>query len=151
MAIAATAPALESQIDAVRQHLRAVAQALPTVPHSLGHALRGLRAEVQAQGSWSLFGLLLAFAALGLGTERLLWLVSGRVRRWIIGARLDTPDEQFVIRRKALAMIKTAFDANGVKFAFPTVRIASGSEGPAAPVAAAAAAATQQGLGRAPA
>lgn len=92
--IAATAPALESQIDAVRQHLRAVVQALPTVPQALGHALRGLRAEVQAQGSGSLFGLLLAFAALGLGTERLFWVVSGRVRRWIIGARLDTPGER---------------------------------------------------------
>lgn len=37
------------------------------------------------------------------------------------------PNEQFVIRRKALAMIKRAFDQNGVKFAFPTVQVAGGS------------------------
>lgn len=34
------------------------------------------------------------------------------------------PGEQFVIRRKAYAMIKEAFDENGIKFASPTVQIA---------------------------
>jgi moderate conductance mechanosensitive channel len=38
------------------------------------------------------------------------------------------PGEQFVIRRKAFAMIKKAFDANGIKFAFPTVQVAGGSD-----------------------
>jgi small-conductance mechanosensitive channel len=42
------------------------------------------------------------------------------------------PGEQFVIRRKAYAMIKKAFDANGIKFAFPTVQVAGGGEGVAA-------------------
>ena len=37
------------------------------------------------------------------------------------------PGQQFVIRRKANAMIKKAFDANGIKFAFPTVQVAGGS------------------------
>jgi len=37
------------------------------------------------------------------------------------------PNEQFVIRRKALAMIKKAFDENGIKFAFPTVQVAGGN------------------------
>jgi moderate conductance mechanosensitive channel len=41
---------------------------------------------------------------------------------------MTLPGENFVIRRKALAMIKAAFDANGVKFAFPTVQIAGDSE-----------------------
>jgi small-conductance mechanosensitive channel len=49
------------------------------------------------------------------------------------------PNEQFVIRRKAFALIKKAFDENGIKFAFPTVQIAHGS-GEGADVAAAAAA-----------
>ena len=35
---------------------------------------------------------------------------------------MTKPGEQFVIRRRAYAMIKKAFDANGIKFAFPTVR-----------------------------
>jgi small-conductance mechanosensitive channel len=39
------------------------------------------------------------------------------------------PSEQFVIRRKAFAMIKKAFDANGIKFAFPTVQVAGGAAG----------------------
>jgi moderate conductance mechanosensitive channel len=42
-----------------------------------------------------------------------------------IRAKMMTlPGEQFVIRRQAYAMIKKAFDANGIKFAFPTVQVA---------------------------
>jgi moderate conductance mechanosensitive channel len=48
---------------------------------------------------------------------------------------MTLPGENFVIRRQALAMIKKTFDANGVKFAFPTVQIAGDGE-PAAVAAA---------------
>jgi small-conductance mechanosensitive channel len=34
-------------------------------------------------------------------------------------------DLQYVARRRALAMIKKAFDTNGIKFAYPTVQLAS--------------------------
>jgi len=37
-------------------------------------------------------------------------------------------EKQFMIRRRAFAMIKKSFDANGVKFAFPTVQIAGGGD-----------------------
>jgi moderate conductance mechanosensitive channel len=52
------------------------------------------------------------------------------------------PGEQFVIRRRANAMIKKAFDENGIKFAFPTVQLAGGnkSDGDAADAEAAIAA-----------
>ncbi len=49
------------------------------------------------------------------------------------------PGEQFVIRRRAYALIKKAFDANGIKFAFPTVQVAGGEPS--------AAAIAQQGMG----
>jgi moderate conductance mechanosensitive channel len=42
------------------------------------------------------------------------------------------PGEQFVIRRRAYAMIKQAFEVNGIKFAFPTVQVAGGEAAPAA-------------------
>jgi small-conductance mechanosensitive channel len=45
---------------------------------------------------------------------------------------MTKPGEQFVIRRKALAMIKKAFDANGIAFAFPTVTVAGGGTATAA-------------------
>jgi len=48
------------------------------------------------------------------------------------------PNEQFVIRRKAFAMIKKAFDENGIKFAFPTVQVAGGGDAAASAAAAAA-------------
>ncbi len=42
------------------------------------------------------------------------------------------PGEQFTIRRRALAMIKKAFEANGIKFASPTVTVAGGADPSAA-------------------
>jgi small-conductance mechanosensitive channel len=45
---------------------------------------------------------------------------------------LTRPGEQFVIRRRAYAMIKRAFDEHGIKFAFPTVQVAGGTETAAA-------------------
>jgi moderate conductance mechanosensitive channel len=39
---------------------------------------------------------------------------------------MTKPNEQFVMRRRALAMIKKAFDENGIEFAFPTVQVAGG-------------------------
>jgi len=53
-----------------------------------------------------------------------------------IRAKMMTlPGEQFVIRRKAYAMIKKAFDENGIKFAFPTVQVAGETEASTAAVA----------------
>jgi small-conductance mechanosensitive channel len=45
---------------------------------------------------------------------------------------MTKPGEQFAIRRKAFAMIKKAFDANGINFAFPTVQVAQGEDAAAA-------------------
>jgi small-conductance mechanosensitive channel len=50
---------------------------------------------------------------------------------------MTKPGEQFVIRRRAYAMIKQAFDANGIEFAFPTVQVA-GSEASTTEIASAA-------------
>jgi len=53
-----------------------------------------------------------------------------------IRAKMMTlPGEQFVIRRQAYAMIKKAFDENGIKFAFPTVQVAGEGEPSSAAVA----------------
>ena len=53
-----------------------------------------------------------------------------------IRAKMMTlPGEQFVIRRKAYALIKKAFDENGIKFAFPTVQVAGEGEPATAAVA----------------
>jgi small-conductance mechanosensitive channel len=49
---------------------------------------------------------------------------------------MTLPGEQFVIRRAAFARIKKAFDANGIKFAFPTVQVAGdASNAPMAAIA----------------
>jgi moderate conductance mechanosensitive channel len=41
---------------------------------------------------------------------------------------MTKPGEQFVIRRRAYAKIKTAFEANDIHFAVPTVTVAGGEE-----------------------
>ncbi|MDF2970277.1 MAG: mechanosensitive ion channel family protein [Microvirga sp.] len=41
---------------------------------------------------------------------------------------MTKPGEQFVIRRRALALIKQAFDENGIRFAIPTVQVAGRDE-----------------------
>jgi moderate conductance mechanosensitive channel len=48
---------------------------------------------------------------------------------------MTLPGENFVIRRQALSMIKKAFDANGIKFAYPTVQLAGDGEPSTAAVA----------------
>jgi small-conductance mechanosensitive channel len=48
---------------------------------------------------------------------------------------MTLPGEQFVIRRAAFARIKKAFDANGIKFAFPTVQVAGDTGATTAAVA----------------
>jgi small-conductance mechanosensitive channel len=47
---------------------------------------------------------------------------------------MTKPGEQFVIRRLAYSLIKQAFDAHDIEFAFPTVQVAgaSGRDEPAA-------------------
>jgi small-conductance mechanosensitive channel len=37
-------------------------------------------------------------------------------------------DKQFGLKRRAYALIKKGFDENGIKFAFPTVQIAGGTD-----------------------
>jgi small-conductance mechanosensitive channel len=46
------------------------------------------------------------------------------------------PGEQFAVRRALYDKIKKAFAANDIKFAFPTVQVAGGAEGPVAPAVA---------------
>jgi small-conductance mechanosensitive channel len=48
---------------------------------------------------------------------------------------MTLPGEQFVIRRAAYAMIKKAFEENGIKFAFPTVQVAGEGDTSAATAA----------------
>jgi len=50
---------------------------------------------------------------------------------------MTRPGEQFAIRRRAYAMIKQAFDENGVEFASPTVQVAGGDAASAEIVSAA--------------
>lgn len=48
---------------------------------------------------------------------------------------MTKPGQQFTIRRKAFALIKKAFEQNGIKFAMPTVQVAGSDEAAEAAVA----------------
>lgn len=43
---------------------------------------------------------------------------------------MTKPGEQFIVRRAIYSKVKKAFDANGIKFAFPTVTVAGGETAP---------------------
>lgn len=93
----------DSDIELARRLIKKVGQALAAEPEFAPHILEPLKMQGVDQ-----FG---DFA------------VQVRVKM------KTRPGEQFVIRRKANAMIKKAFDENGIKFAFPTVTVAGGSNG----------------------
>jgi len=100
---------MAGRIDAMREHIGAVIDAVPHVPGALAAVFGTLHAEMNAHGRSSVLVLLVVFAALGFGVEGLFWLASGRVRRRIIGARLDTPGE-----RMRVALARLAFGAGWV-------------------------------------
>jgi small-conductance mechanosensitive channel len=104
----------DSDIEKARKLIKKVGQALAADPEHAPHILEPLKMQGVEQ-----FG---DFA------------VELRVKM------KTRPGEQFVIRRKANAMIKRAFDENGIRFAFPTVQVAGGAGGDGATAAA------QQGL-----
>jgi moderate conductance mechanosensitive channel len=49
---------------------------------------------------------------------------------------MTKPGEQFTVRRRAYGLIKKAFDAGGIHFAFPTVTVAGEGEGRVSPAVA---------------
>jgi small-conductance mechanosensitive channel len=66
-------------------------------------------------------------------------------------AMMTKPGEQFVIRRNALAMIRTAFKENGIEFAVPTLQVSSETHDADANAAAARYAAQKNNPGAEPA
>ncbi len=85
---------LAGPIDGVRMHLASIAAAIPNVRGELAAAAARVHGEMATHGVDHFFLLLLAFAAAGFGVERLFWMVSGGVRRWIIASPMDTPGER---------------------------------------------------------
>ena len=85
---------LATQIDAIRQHMASLHTALPQVPAAVAAALMRVRTEMDTHGMRSVLVLVIAFAALGFGVERLFWFVSTGARKRIIAWRLDTPAER---------------------------------------------------------
>ncbi len=74
---------LSHSIGMVRQHYLEVLSAVPRLPQDLARALAPLREEIARYGAHLIFGLVVLFAALGYGLERLAWMASPRLRQWI--------------------------------------------------------------------
>jgi small-conductance mechanosensitive channel len=92
----------DSELDMVRKLIKQVGKELSANPEFAPHILEPLKMQgVEEFGDYA---------------------VKIRIKL------MTKPNEQFVIRRKAYAMIKKAFDDNGIKFASPTVQVAGGDE-----------------------
>ncbi len=92
--VASSEGMITGQIDGIRAHIASISAAMPRVPSVLEDVFSRLRSELDAYGMGSILVLVAAFVALGLGLERLFWMASAGVRKWIIASRLDTPAER---------------------------------------------------------
>jgi len=97
----ATAPPAETpsisfsaRIASVREHLAALAAAVPTVPEQLERASGILMLELDEQGLLRVLLLIVCFVALGVGAERLYYYLGARVGRWIIALPLDSIEQR---------------------------------------------------------
>lgn len=85
---------LASRLTAIRQHLRALAAALPTVPAEFERAGIILSLEFQERGLFTVLLLILAFVALGFGAEWLYYWAAAGVEKWILALPLDTVNQR---------------------------------------------------------
>jgi hypothetical protein len=92
--VAADEAMMAGQIDGIRAHLASIGAAVPRVRGALAEAAAKVHGEMASHGFDHFFLLLAGFAALGFGLERLFWLISGGVRRWIVASPMDTPGER---------------------------------------------------------
>lgn len=135
---------LAGRIDGIRAHLGSIGQAMPKVVGALTDAAARLYGEMATEGTYDSdlekarksikkIGQDLA-ADTEMGPQILEPLKMQGIEQFgdfaiqIRMKMMTRPGEQFVIRRKAYALIKTAFHANGLHFAFPTVRVAGGTD-----------------------
>jgi small-conductance mechanosensitive channel len=85
---------MADRLTTIRQHLHAIAAALPTLPSEFRRAGVILSLEFQEHGVISVLLLILAFAALGFGAEQLYYRVAAGVEKWIVALPLDAVNER---------------------------------------------------------
>jgi small-conductance mechanosensitive channel len=81
---------MAGQLDTMRDFLRELAAAVPTLPGELGRALTTLAAEREAWGGQRPIVLVAMFVALGFGLEWLLWWATTGFRQRMIASPLET-------------------------------------------------------------
>ena len=106
-----------SRVGATREHIAALAAALPDLPNQFEQAVGLLRAEIPTRGT--VVVLVLAFAALGYGIEWLFRKATQKTRQRLAGLPMETVND-----RLRLVAARFAF-AFGLVVAF-----AIGSFGP---------------------
>jgi moderate conductance mechanosensitive channel len=78
-----TTKSMSSRLVKVRDHLQAIAAALPRLPNEARRSSDLLMREVSERGAFGILLLVVAFVALGYGSERLFWRATARTRAWI--------------------------------------------------------------------
>ncbi|MCX7305513.1 MAG: mechanosensitive ion channel family protein, partial [Hyphomicrobiales bacterium] len=89
--------------DKARQHIAALAGAIPGIPRELMRVATTIWSEVHAYGAVRLVLLFAAFLAAGWGAQWIFWRLSASVRAWIAGARLDTVADRLAVMAARLA------------------------------------------------
>ena len=95
-----------SRLALVRQHLQALAAALPNLPGELRQTGSVLMRELRDRGLIAVILLAAGFALLGVGFEWLFWHATARVRARVLDNRLETIAERLhgVMMRFAISL-----------------------------------------------
>jgi moderate conductance mechanosensitive channel len=115
---------MSSHVEAVREHISAIAAVLPTMPAEFAHAHDVFNDKLGGRRPGRILGLIAAFVGLGFGAEGLFWLATRRVRRHVEAHPVETVGERvrLVAERSVFALGLVLAYAIGSIGAFLTLR-----------------------------
>ncbi|MHC1549918.1 mechanosensitive ion channel family protein [Phyllobacterium sp. K27] len=82
---------VSSSLENVKQHIERTAKTIPDLPRQFTQARSTVMSELSDRGLVGVLLLVFVFIAAGIALQRLVYRLTVRFRRWIIGLSKDTP------------------------------------------------------------
>lgn len=82
---------VSSSLDRTKHHVEQIAKTIPDLPRQFMQARSIVMQELSERGLWGVFLLVVFFIAAGIALQRLVYRLTVRFRRWLIGLSKDTP------------------------------------------------------------
>jgi len=94
--------ALDVAFERMRQHLGALAAAIPQLPSEMARVAQQIRGELQGYSAFRLLLIFLVFMIAGFAAEWIFRRFTAGVRDWIASARLDTVRDRLIAMAERL-------------------------------------------------